>query len=185
MAVRASMAYIISHVRSLINDPADASTQFTDQFIQDQLDVHRLDLYNDCLTPADTVTSTGVIEWHDFFSRYAFWETDYLIQKVSGATATPDTVELLAGKFHYNTNQTEPLMITGKVYNVYGVSSKLLTTWVATLRGQIQSWTADGTTVQRIGQIRDMRNLAMDYSSMAWGWGNSTQIKLRRKDLRY
>lgn len=185
MAVRADMEYIIAFVRELINDPSDGTPQFTDQFIQDRLDMHRLDIYQECLQPADTRTSTGDIEWHDWFSRYGFWEEDYLVQKASGPTATPDSVELIVGKFHYNAHQDEVLIITGKVYNVYGVAAKMLTTWISILRGQIQSWTADGTTVQRIGQIRDMRNLSMDYSAMAWGWGNTTQIKLRRKDLRY
>lgn len=185
MAVRPDMQYIIDFVRELINDPSDGTPQFTDQHIQDRLDMHRLDLYQDPLQEADTRTSTGTIEWHDFFARYGFWEEDYLVQEVNGTTATPDSVELIVGKFHYNAHQPTPLMITGKVYNVYGVAAKVLTTWVSILRGQIQSWTADGTTVQRIGQIRDMRNLAADYSAMAWGWGNTTQIKLRRKDLRY
>lgn len=182
MAVRSSMSYIISFVRELIQDP-DA-VQFTDQQIQDRLDLNRMDLYNDTLSPQDTVTSIGTIEYHDWFSRYSFWETDYLIQKLNGPTATPDVAEPLIGKFHYTANQLQPLIITGKAYNVYGVASTVLYMWVATLRSQITSWTADGTTVQRTGQIKTMNDLAAKYASMAWGWGNSTQIKLVRKDLR-
>lgn len=185
MAVRPEMQYIIDFVRTLINDPSGASEQFSDQYIQDRLDMGRLDIYQECLRNADTRTSTGTIEWHDFFSKYAFWEEDFLIQEVNGVTNMPDSEELLVGKFHYNAHQSVPLIITGKVYNVYGVASRLLTSWIATIRGQITSWTADGTTIQRIGQIRDMRALSSDYASMAWGWGNSTQIKLVRKDLKY
>ena len=185
MAVRESMEYIIEFVRELINDPSGPNEQFSDQTIQDRLDMGRLDIYQECLRSADTRTSQGSIEWHDFFSRYGFWEEDYLIQIINGQHNPPDSAELLVGKFIYEDHQSQPLMITGRVYNVYGVSASLLTSWVATLRGQITSWTADGTTVQRIGQIRDMRNLSMDYANRAWGWGNSTQVKLRRRDLRY
>ena len=184
MAVRESMEYIIEFIRELINDPEGPNAQFTDQQIQDRLDMGRLDIYQECLRSADTRTPQGNIEWHDFFSRYAFWEDDYLIQIINGQPNPPDSAELLVGKFTYIANQTQPLIITGRVYNVYGVAASLLTSWVATLRGQITSWTADGTTIQRIGQIRDMRALASDYASRAWGWGNSTQVKLRRRDLR-
>lgn len=185
MAVRSDMQYIIDFVRLLINDPSGPTEQFSDQYIQDRLDMGRLDIYRECLRSADTLTTDGNIAWHDFFSRYAFWEEDYLIQEVGGTVRTPDSVELLVGKFHFNDSQAIPLLITGKVYNVYGVASGLLTTWVSTIRGKITSWTADGTTIQRIGEIRDMRNLASDYASKAWGWGNSTQVKLVRKDLKY
>ena len=51
-------------------------------------------------------------------------------------------------------------------------------------RAQLMSWTADGTTVTRIGQISSMQKLAEKYYAMSWGWGNSTQVKLVRKDLK-
>lgn len=184
MPVRSSMGYLITFVRELINDPAGASQKFTDQQIQDRLDLNRLDLYADPLKSADTLDTDGTIDWKDFFARLPFWETDFTIQKIDGTTSTPNTSEPLIGKFSYTTTQTEPKVITGKVYNVYGVAATLLTMWIAEIRSQIQMWSADGTTIQRIGQVRDMQNLANTYSKMAWGWGNSTQVKLVRKDLR-
>ena len=184
MAVRSSMAYIITFVRELIEDPAGASQKFTDQQIQDRLDLNRLDLYQSDLREVDNLMTDGTIEWHDFFASYPFWETDYQIQKVNGVNVTANTAEPLIGKFHFTTHQSTPLIITGKVYNVYGVASTLLTMWIAEVRSQIQMWTADGTTVQRIGQISSMQGLAAKYASMAWGWGNTTQIKLVRRDLR-
>lgn len=184
MAVRTSMSYIITFVRDLINDPAGATQKYTDQQIQDRLDLNRLDLYISDLKEVETLASDGHIEWHDFFARLPFWETDYTIQVINGASSTPNTAEPLIGKFHYTANQIQPLVITGKVYNVYGVAATLMTMWIAEIRAQIQSWTADGTTVQRIGQVSSMQKLADKYFEMAWGWGGSTQIKLVRKDLR-
>lgn len=184
MAVRASMAYIITFIRELINDPAGASSEWTDQQIQDRLDLNRLDLYQSQLKSADTLTSSGTIEWHDFFARLPFWETDYVIRQIDGDQVTPDTAEPLLGKFIFTANQIQPLVITGKVYNVYGVAATMLTMTAANLRNQIMSWTADGTTVTRIGQIQNVQRLAEKYYAMAWGWGGSTQAKLVRRDLR-
>lgn len=184
MAVRPSMEYIITFVRELIQDPDDGTPQYTDQQIQDRLDLNRMDLYNDCLKPRDTRTTAGAIEWHDFFARLGFWETDFQIQEVNGTNKTADVAEPLIGKFHFNDHQPTPLMISGKVYNVYAVAATLMTMWISSLKQQITSWTADGTTITRIGQIRTMSGLADDYRSMAWGWGDYNQIKLVRKDLR-
>ena len=185
MAVRPTMAYLITFVRELINDPAGADQVFTDQQIQDRLDLNRLDRYAEKLKEADTLTASGSIEWHDFFSKLPFWETDLLIQDPDGDTKTPDVSEPLIGKFHFNAAQNElPLLITGKVYNVYGVAATLATMLVAELRAQIMSWTADGTTVTRIGQVQNLQKLAEKYYAMSWGWGDSTQVKLVRKDLK-
>ncbi len=183
MAVRPTMSYLITFVRELINDPAGASQQYTDQQIQDRLDLNRLDLYASELKPADTLATDGTIDWLDWYARLPFWETDYQIQEIDGTNLTANVAEPLIGKFHFNTSQDSPLVITGKVYNVYGVAATLMTMWIAEVRAQVQSWTADGTTVQRIGQISAMQNLAAKYFQMAWGWGGSTQVKLVRKDL--
>lgn len=186
MAVRSSMEYIITAVRELIYDTDSTAYKFTDQQIQDKLDFKRLDIYQRELKSADTLTSTGTIEWHDFFAGIGYWELDYNIQVINGTAAVPTAPEPLIGKFHYATNQIQPLVITGKVYNIYGVAVSLLTTWVAELRGQISSWTADGTTITRIGQIGDMNRLIQLYAGQAWGWGGGafSQIKLVRRDLR-
>ncbi len=184
MAVRPSMTYIIAFVRDLINDPSGVNSHFTDQQIQDRLDLNRLDLYNSCLKSQDTLTTDGRIEWHDFFARLPVWETDYVIQQSDGDLAVPDVAEPLIGKFHYNDNQIQPLSIIGKVYNVYGVAGTLMTMWIAEIRSQVVSWTADGTTITRLGQISAMQKLSDKYFQMAWGWGGSTQVKRVRKDLR-
>lgn len=184
MAVRASMEYIITFVRELINDPAGSTEKFTDEQIQARLDLKRLDVYGECLRAADKLHTDGTYLWTDFFAKKPFWETNVIIQKAGGALRTPDEADCLVGKFVYNVHQNDPLVISGRVYNVYAVAANLLTVWVGELRGQITSWTADGTTVQRTGQLKSMNDLASQYRSLAWGWGNQTQVKLVRKDLR-
>ena len=186
MPVRPSMQYIITFVRDLINDPAGSGQHYTDQQIQDRLDLQRLDLYQDCLHSGETLMPNGTIEWHDFFSDFGFWETDYVIQKINGPVATPDEADPLTGKFHYDTNQTQPLVISGRVYNIYGVASGLLTSQVAEERKKITSWTADGTTIQRLNNMKSLLDLSEMYSARAWGWGRGkfNQVKLVRRDLR-
>lgn len=184
MAVRPTMSDLIAFVRELIFDPSDGDTKFTDQYIQDQLDLNRLDLYTEWLKSADTLTTEGTIEWHDFFAPVPHWETDYVIQQLDGDVVTPDNAYPMIGKFNFTAHQTEPLAITGKAYNVYRVAGNLMTTWIAEQRSDILSWTADGTTIRKANAISHMSGLARQYLAMAWGFGGSSQIKLVRKDIR-
>lgn len=181
MAVRPGVQYLIDYVRELIHDTE--RVQYTDQQIQDRLDMTRLDLYMHQLSQTDTLTTTGTIEWKDFYSKYPFWEEDPTLQKPTGATLTPTTKEPMIGRWTFATAQTEvPVLATGRVYNVYSVCAKLLFQWESTLRNQF-NFTADGLTVQRIAQVRDLHSLALTYQAMAWG-NTGTQIKLVRKDIR-
>lgn len=181
MAVRASMEYIIAYVRDLIRDPA--AEKFTDQQIQDELDLYRLDLYAEDLKRGRSLVPGNKVEYHDFHSRFGFWEEDAFLQQAAGELVTPDDSNYLLGRWHFDVHQDKQLVATGKVYNLYAVASNLCTMMISDLRDQF-NWTADGTTIQHISQARDLQNLARRYSEKAWGWGNTGQITLKRKDIR-
>jgi hypothetical protein len=186
MAVRASMQFLIDYVRELINDTDTVGNTeyFTDQQIQDRLDQHRLDAYLLPLTPVETLETNGQITWHDFFMPHPYWETDVLIQKLTGVAATPDTSDYRVGKFHFITAVNETLVATGRCYNVYMACSKLCFQLEAQLRNQF-NFTADGLTIQRITQVRDLHSQGVTFASMGWGGvGGGTQTKLVRKDMR-
>lgn len=182
MPVRTTMQYLIDEVRALIGDPA-TDGKFTDQQIQDKLDLNRKDLYEEVLDSGDTITPSGVFEWLDFYSQYKYWEEDVVLQEFSGEVVTPDTEEPLIGRWTFVTSLNTPeLMARGRVYDVYGVAGKLLHQMQNDLRNSF-NFTADGLTVQRISQVKDLQALADKYASM--GWKALQQVKLVRKDLRY
>lgn len=181
MAVRPTMEYIITFVRDLILDPD--GLQYTDQQVQDCLDMNRLDIYNEYLEPAKKLALDGTEEHTDFYSKRNFWEEGAVLQLYTGAVLTPATMEYQIGRWTFSTHQTLlPISVTGRVYNVYGVASKLLIQWENTIRGQF-NFTADGLTIQRISELKDIHSLALTYQSMAWS-AMSSQIKLVRKDIR-
>jgi hypothetical protein len=175
------MQYIIEFVREQIHDTD--SEQYTDQQIQDRLDMARLDLYSHKLCAADTLSSTGTYEWKDFYSKHGFWEEGTVLQAPDGTVLTPTTSEYLIGRWTFATHQNQlPMGATGRVYNVYGVCAKLLFQWENTLRNQF-NFTADGLTVQRIAQVKDLHALGLTFQAMSWG-SPGTQIKLVRRDIR-
>jgi hypothetical protein len=165
----------------LINDTA--SDDFSDQEIQDRLDLNRRDLYQMELNSAPTLVSGGSTEYHDFHSTYPFWEEDATLQDSQGNTLSPDTSDYLTGHWHFNTEpDNTTVLLTGKRYDVYGTCASLLTALAVRLRKDF-NFTADGLTVQRITQVRDLMDQAAMYRSMSWGSGNGSQIKLIRKDI--
>lgn len=184
MAVRETMADIIAFVRELIQDDDESNYTFTDEQIQLRLDMNRLDVYGECLTAHKEMGPGNTVSWFHYSAALPMWENDYRIQNSQAVTVIPDTPEPLIGKFSFDESTPPPLFITGKVYNVYRVAATLLTSWIGSERKVIQSWTADGTTIQRAGRIRDMMTLVDQYYSLSWNWGGTSQIKLVRKDQR-
>lgn len=180
MAVRPSMQYLIDYVRELINDTD--RDQYTDQQIADRLDMNRTDLYQARLTAAQTLSTEGLQESKEFFSKNGFWEDNAVVQSTDGTVLTPTTFEPLIGRWTFAAHQNLGVIVTGRVYNVYGVCAKLLFQWESAIRNQF-NFTADGLTVQRISQVKDLHSLAETYNSMAWG-SSGTQVKLVRKDIR-
>lgn len=181
MAVRPEIQYLIDFVRELIYD-TDEPREYTDVQIQDHLDMNRLDLYTHKLTGAGSLSTSGTTEYKDFFSNYTFWEEDVVLQKPDGTVLTPTTAQPKLGKWQFSDAQQTDILATGRVYNVYGVCSKLLFQWETTMRNQF-NFTADGITVQRINQVKDLHSLALTFRAMAWGTFGS-QSKLVRKDIR-
>lgn len=181
MPVRATMQYIIDFVHTLIDVPGEEP--LADQEIQDLLDLNRKDFYQKPLKAAETLSLTGDNERHDFWASFSFWEEDAVIQdRRAGTVVTADEDNYLLGMWHFDDDQPLELVVTGKVYNVYWVASKCALRLVQTMRGDF-NFTADGLTVQRIAQIRDLTSLAKDLSTQGWAGGIQT-IKMVRKDLR-
>jgi len=155
---RQSMADLIAFVRDLINDPfpgtADCPTVFTNDQIQQVLDLHRYDAYQHRLEPADDVQADGTIEWKTFYG-VPFWETDFQLQGNTFAFVTADSYDAIAGTWTFLTSQTLPIRVTGKHYDVYHAAVDLLMRWKAKLTLQYDFSTTGGsfTRSQRISNL--------------------------------
>jgi hypothetical protein len=178
------MDSLITRVRHLINDhESDGDAYFTDQEIQDRLDLNRRDIYNLKLDAPPTIVAGGATEYHDFHSLFPFWEEGTVLKDCQGNTLTPNTSDYLTGHWSFTAAQESlPVLITGKRYDVYGSCAGLLIALVSKLRREF-NFTADGLTVQRITQVRDLQDQASMFRSMSWASGNASQIKLVRTDI--
>ncbi len=161
MAVRSTMAALITRVRLLINDPAGASQQFADQDIQDVMDASRNDVTNAPLT-AYPVYSGSTISYLDYYSDGGDWETGYVIKQYRTITVTPSSSEPIVGHFTFAQSTLPPLYITGSQHSIYRAAADLLERWAArwTLSYNVN---VDGQSLQRSQAMTALLALAKQY----------------------
>lgn len=182
MAVRSTMADLISRVRLFIADPSGTSSQFTDQQIQDYLDATRDDIRYEGLTIAPSIVNNpstanqAVTVFADYYSAYQWWEQDVTLQGVNTATGaawvvlTPLVSDYITGHWQFEIDvfnsgtapgQYPPVFATGKVYDVYAASADLLQFWGASLAGAYDV-TVDGQSMRR-SQLMTAKLALADY----------------------
>lgn len=163
MPVRSTMASLIARVRILINDPAGGSPQFADQTIQDVLDESRQDVFNQPLRPEPTY-SGGTITFLDYLSDLGGWEDGMTLKQflTVDVTSNASLIEPITGHFQFSATTLPPVMITGRIYDVYRASADLLERLIAqwTLRYDI---TVDGQSLRRSQAALALHNLVENY----------------------
>ena len=184
MAVRPDMEYLIQYVRTLIDDHEEDpdGAYFSDQDIQDRLDLTRKSFYIFKLEAKPTLVAGGAKEYHDFQASRPFWEENAVLQDRDGTTLTPDDSDWLTGAWHFDTEPDSCVYITGKSYDVYSACANLIDNLVSRLRKEF-NFTADGMTIQRITQVKDLKCQAESFRRMSWSLSNGSQLKLVRSDI--
>lgn len=161
MAVRSSMAALISRVRLLINDPAGGSQIFADQDIQDVLDQTRRD-YRTLQLMGTPTYSGSTIQYLDYYADLGDWEDDVVLKQYLTNLVTPAVSENIVGHWSFATSVLPPIFLTGKTYDVYRAAADLLERWAAkwTLAYDFSS---DGQSFRRSQAAPALRDLAHTY----------------------
>lgn len=161
MALRATMANLITRVRILINDPASVTQQFDDQTIQDVMDQTRQDLRYLVLAPAPTY-SGSTISYFDYYADLTDWEDDVAFRQWRINVVTPSTSENITGHWVFSTTTLPPVYLIGKSYDVYRSAADLLERMAARF---VLSYnvSVDGQSLQRGMMTTQLQALAKMY----------------------
>ena len=178
MAVRATMADLITYTRYLVTD--EGSTTFTDQKVQDVLDQHRthfdyilLDRDGDYRYyysrgwRGDDVSLNRIprsnypIQVPDFsqYTKVGFFETDFSLRDgrtEDNTSYTADDANLFDGTYTFSTTPDTDLYFFGKGYNVWRAAGDLL------------SWTPD------FGRL-PLDSTSRGGVSESYGWGQKIE----------
>jgi hypothetical protein len=144
MAVRTTMASLITSVRLLINDPS--STNFSDQEVQDVMDEGaRFDYRYLRLIPSMTYQSSSYL---DYYSNLTHWEDDITFWQWRITQVYPSLSENISAHWSFAMNTTPPVMVIGKSYDTYRAAADLLerlaARWLLSY-----NVTVDGQSLQR------------------------------------
>lgn len=178
MAVRSSMAALISRVRELINDTVVDCQVWSDQAIQDVLDESRIDVNYQLLTPGITAT-TSSIQYLDYYADVGNWEDDVTFVRDWSTSITPSASEPIAGHWTFATSQTPPVYIAfGKTYDIYRAAADLLERQAAKHALSFDA-SMEGQTLRRSQKMSNLLALANQYRRKQ----RPRSISMVRKDL--
>lgn len=131
---RSTMATLIARTRVLISDTG-GSPVFTDDQVEDTLDLHRTEMRQVPLQPGPSFAAGGAIVYKDWYSDTKNWESDVLLQDTGWNTLTPSVSEELVGHWHFTTQPNGlGVRATGKIYDLYGTAADLLDAWAAQVK---------------------------------------------------
>lgn len=163
------MTALITRVRSLIADPSGAGEVFSDDTIQEALDITRLNVRYAQLRPAPSITGAGVITYTDYWADIGDWEADVTLWNGAFTEVTPATADLVTGHWTFDVaapGQVPPLFILGKSYDAYAASADLLDRWSAMLAGDYD-FSGAGQSFRRSQAFQAKSDLAARYRRLA------------------
>ncbi len=161
MAVRSTMANLITRVRLLIFDPAGGSAIWTDDQIQDVMDESRLDLNNEPLDYAPTYVS-GSIQYLFYWHKLTNWEDGMVFKQYLSVTVTPSSINPIAPLFTFAANTFPPVYITGSVHDIYRAAADLLERMAARWALSFD-FSSDGQSFKRSQAANALQTLAKTY----------------------
>ena len=175
MTVRSGMASLITRARSMIGDPSGVDAVFTDQEIQDQLDLHGFEEHNLALIGLTESTGQTLI-WK---SKLQNWDDDVVLMDAKYAVLTPTTADYLTGRWTFAVSQTM-VYLSGWHYDFYGACADLLETWAAKAATEYD-FTDLGQTFRRGQKTEALRSLAAIFRRRQM----IRSVPQVRSDLRY
>lgn len=183
MAVRASMAALITVVRELIADEyadGNALQTFADQKVQDVLD-HYVTRYSTVSLPYEISYTNGASFQYLVYltpDGEDYWEDDILLQNSTYQTLIPASYDLISGRWTLSISTPPPVWLTGKSYDVYAAAALMCRQWAAKVKLHFSA-TDMGVSMQRKEKYDMLIMLAKEYEAKR----RAHSIRMHRADL--
>lgn len=160
---RATMAELISRVRSLIGDPAGANQALSDDEVQAALDRYQTVVRYAPLVPEPTPLPGGTVEYRDYYAGTGDWEAGEVLVNAASQSLAPATSDRLTGHWTFaSPGVAPPVFITGAFYDVFGAAADLLEAWAAKVKLEFD-FTADGQSFSRSQKAKTLLEMAASY----------------------
>ena len=180
MAIRTTMATLVARIRVMISDPSGASAVFTDDTIQEVLDLSRVTVRYGILRCEPTLMPGGILSYTDFFADVGGWEdaTATTLYSPSYAVLTPTVFDVITGHWSFTTTQVLPVFIVGNYYDIYSAAADLCERMAATM-ARAYDFMSDGKKFSRSQMMTALLRMAATYRSQA----RARTIPIIREDI--
>lgn len=162
------MQYLVTKVRKNIGDLATVKI-FTDDEIEQQLDIHRRDIAYVPLVAVETRTPT-TYSYKKFYAveTPGYWETDAEFVDGIYNVVTPTSFDAINGVWQFSSGLLSPnAFASGRVFDINAASADLLETWYAQLKTQF-SFARGQRSFQRGEQLQAFKQSIDLYRSRSW-----------------
>ena len=160
------MAALITRLRRLIGDASGASEVWTDDELQDALDQNSTEIRYQRLQELPTILAGGGVQFLGFQAEVGNWEDGAELVSAAWNILTPDTSDLLIGRWTFVTQPTWPIRVTGFTYDLPGAAVDVLENWMAREKLSFDA-AADGHDFKRSQKFKMLEELADKYRGMA------------------
>jgi hypothetical protein len=184
---RDSLAFLLTELRRLIGDPADASQFWSDDDLQSVLDRHRQDYQDWELVAAPRIVN-GSYSYRDFWARERLgnWESDATISDSQGTVIAhdEDASEPLLGHWVFASSQTKTLYLTGKSFDLYSAAVEVLRSWAAREK-LAYDFSTDNQSFKESQKVRALLDLASEFERKGARVGSGNLINTEVYAHRY
>lgn len=160
------MADLITRLRVMVGDPNAGDPTlcaFEDVDIQGFLDERRTDVVEAQLRYRPR---TGVALYTDFIAPRGWWEGSVALTDSGGNALTPDTSDLVAGRWTFTDGVAVPVFISGSFYDMYGAAQAVCEAWAAKVAREFDFGT-DQQTFDRTGKREGLLKVAREFARKA------------------
>lgn len=150
---RATLATIITRLRALIGDDG-ATAVLSDGDLQAILDHNRgVSRYRELTAEVSYVNS--VATYLTYHAHATDWEDGAALVDGDYTALTPDTTDLIAGRFTFAATTEPPVYISGNHFDIYNAAADALEIWAAKVAVQFD-FSADGSSFSRSQQVDNL-----------------------------
>ena len=120
---RNNITYLRANLRSLIDDPSDGNTVFSEDDLDDALWKRKDEARYYHLDSVSTISAGGTTTTYlTFDAPVGNWATDVALVDSSYNALSPVTSDYVQGRWTFSTEPKLPVMITGYTFALYGAA---------------------------------------------------------------
>lgn len=148
---------LIARLRREVGE--DGDSEWTDGQLVDALAEYSRVVRYRPLRPHQTRLPNGTVQYLDFESGLAWWDSEPIVVNGSWTTLTPTSFDWANGRVSFASHQVSALYISGTVYDLYAAAENVIDQTIARLKRRAVDISDSDGSLKRNQQIQTLLEL--------------------------